>query len=702
MSSRNTEYILVGDINCRFGNLLDSLILPHGWERANSEDSKLQPNTNARNIFHVVRECGLIPVNNLTSVGKTFCGALTFRRKEHWISELDWCICTPKMLSCMSSLHINNDLCLPSNHAPLSIGLNLPVSLECVLERAKNLLGHAVEDTQTPQVSNVCRKPRKTITADKDRIFDFLDSLEPPNVVNDSGDVIEQFAVQFTDILYQSLMPSHETQGSPVDTEADRWSRLLNNNDHKDIWRAINWKGELATHTDHSNMRPKDIDFKLHFEHLLNPSNLEPLDPDLVTTNITVPVLDDPISVNEVIEAIKGLKSNKASGPDGVSPGVFKCMPDSWVNSLTILFNQVFEEGIYPKCWSLSKLSVLYKKGNAALCDNYRGISVMNSIAKLYDMILGKRLEIWFKPLREQAGAQKSRSCEEQISTLRLAIDIAKRRKEKLFIVYVDYTKAYDKIPRGKLLQILKRIGCGHKMLRALAKTYNLTESALGSIIINAIIGLKQGSPTSGLLFIIYLNELVKLYHARCQEDGFLRWLHCLLLMDDSVLLATSRERAIEKLKIMTEFCDQYGMEMNCSKTKFMVINGSECDRIDINIDGENISHCSKYTYLGAVIHEEISFKQFIDEHTEMKNKNLLKFYSFLNKNGDLPYKMKCRVLEACLLSSVVYSCESWFSDKLGKLNTLYLASIKAVLGVRETCPNMIALLEGGLPGFLR
>ena len=48
------------------------------------------------------------------------------------------------------------------------------------------------------------------------------------------------------------------------------------------------------------------------------------------------------------------------------------------------------------------------------------------------------------------------------------------------------------------------------------------------------------------------------------------------------------------------------------------------------------------------------------------------------------------------MLSSVIYSCESWLSDKLGKLNTLYMASIKAVLGVRESCPNLVALLEGG------
>ena len=95
---------------------------------------------------------------------------------------------------------------------------------------------------------------------------------------------------------------------------------------------------------------------------------------------------------------------------------------------------------------------MLFKKGDAANCDNYRGISVINSIAKLYDMILAKRLDLWFTPLREQAGAQKQRSCEEQITTLKLAIDIARIRKEKLFIIYVDFAKAYDKIPRSKLL----------------------------------------------------------------------------------------------------------------------------------------------------------------------------------------------------------------------------------------------------------
>ena len=80
-----------------------------------------------------------------------------------------------------------------------------------------------------------------------------------------------------------------------------------------------------------------------------------------------------------------------------------------------ILFNQVFDGGVFPKEWAIAKLTVLFKKGEVSSCDNYRGISVINSIVKIYYMVLGKHLEMWFKPLREQAGAQKARGFEEQI-----------------------------------------------------------------------------------------------------------------------------------------------------------------------------------------------------------------------------------------------------------------------------------------------
>lgn len=73
---------------------------------------------------------------------------------------------------------------------------------------------------------------------------------------------------------------------------------------------------------------------------------------------------------------------------------------------------------------------VIFKKGNRADPNNYRGISVTNAIAKLYDMVLYNRLYQWFKPYREQAGAQKKRGCMEHIVALRLIIDIAKRKSQ--------------------------------------------------------------------------------------------------------------------------------------------------------------------------------------------------------------------------------------------------------------------------------
>ena len=238
-------------------------------------------------------------------------------------------------------------------------------------------------------------------------------------------------------------------------------------------------------------------------------------------------------------------------------------------------------------------------------------------------------------------------------------------------------------------------------MLKAIAKTYCKTRSVLGATISEVCLGLKQGSPTSCILFIIYLNELVKLYRSMCSDDGFLGWLHCILLMDDAAVLATSRKSCEEKLKIMNEFCSNFGMKMNFTKTKFMVINGTEKDKETIVIDGKEIVHCKKYVYLGAIILENPSFAGFIEEHRVEKNKNILKLCSFLNKNPDLPFVLKQRVMEACIFSSILYSSESWFSDKVGKLNSQYLSAIKMVLGVRMSCPSDVVLLEIGYPRLM-
>ena len=105
------------------------------------------------------------------------------------------------------------------------------------------------------------------------------------------------------------------------------------------------------------------------------------------------------------------MNSNKACGLDGVTLGIFKFLPATWLLLLATLFNNLFIPAQYPISWSKAKLFTIFKKG-ARLCPgNYRGISFISSIAKLYDVILCSRLKSWFKPYREQAGSQEKRNC---------------------------------------------------------------------------------------------------------------------------------------------------------------------------------------------------------------------------------------------------------------------------------------------------
>lgn len=154
---------------------------------------------------------------------------------------------------------------------------------------------------------------------------------------------------------------------------------------------------------------PTDQDFKTHFEAVLNSTDVTDYDEHNDTADITIPVLDEPIMPAELMKQIRKMKKYKASGPDGFPPSVFPLLPDQWMLSITTLFNNTFTSGIYLQAWTRAKVFTIFKKDNRVDPNNYRGISVINNIAKLYDMVLCQRLSLLFKPFREQAGAQKHR-----------------------------------------------------------------------------------------------------------------------------------------------------------------------------------------------------------------------------------------------------------------------------------------------------
>ncbi len=95
-------------------------------------------------------------------------------------------------------------------------------------------------------------------------------------------------------------------------------------------------------------------------------------------------------------------------------------------------------------------------------------------------------------------------------------------------------------------------------MLAVLVSMYSVTHSVMGTAVVAATIGVRQGSPTSCVLFIIYVNDFITLIKNNCGINWFLTWLHILMLMDDTVLFSTARHDMEFKFKLLNEYCQDY------------------------------------------------------------------------------------------------------------------------------------------------
>ena len=180
-------------------------------------------------------------------------------------------------------------------------------------------------------------------------------------------------------------------------------------------------------------------------------------------------------------------------------------------------------------------------------------------------------------------------------------------------------------------------------------------------------------------------------------NDSFLLDVHALMLMDDTVLQANTRERIIEKFTILMKFCEKYGMVVNELKTQMMVINGVARDRYDFAVGGVVVKHTTSYIYLGSPFTENGKINDVIKLHVKSRMKDLNKFKIFCKKNETMPYCFKKKVLEAAIMSSLLYGCETWITNNLKEVEKVYISAVKSILGVRETTRNDTVLLEAGM-----
>ena len=147
----------------------------------------------------------------------------------------------------------------------------------------------------------------------------------------------------------------------------------------------------------------------------------------------------------EVKRSLKSLKNGKAPGCDNIPPEAWKEGGMVLVKVLHAFLNKMWNEEDIPQDWKVGLLVKLPKKGNLCLCKNWRGMLLTVASKVLCKIILQRMKDALDGRLRdEQAGFRKETSCCDQIATLRIIVEQTLEWNTGLYMVFVDFEKAFD------------------------------------------------------------------------------------------------------------------------------------------------------------------------------------------------------------------------------------------------------------------
>ena len=181
------------------------------------------------------------------------------------------------------------------------------------------------------------------------------------------------------------------------------------------------------------------------------------------------------------------------------------------------VFNVVLSSGLVPSVWCIGMIKPLYKKKGAIDDpDNYRGITLLSCVGKLFTACINARLTEYLDCAgiigEEQAGFRGSYSTMHHIFTLHCLIDLYLHRRRRIYCAFIDYRKAFDLIDRSCLWSKLISNGINGNIIRIVYNMYQNAKSCikLGHNLSNSFacnIGVRQGENLSPLLFAMYLND---------------------------------------------------------------------------------------------------------------------------------------------------------------------------------------------------
>ena len=167
-------------------------------------------------------------------------------------------------------------------------------------------------------------------------------------------------------------------------------------------------------------------------------------------------VLNVTITNTEICDVIKDLPNGKSPGIDGFIYEMYKNGLPFLLNTICHLFNTILNTGTFPELWTKALISPIHKKGSYNDVNNFRGISLLCTLSKIFTKVLNNRLVLWAESCNKidegQCAYRKGRSTFDHIFTIHSLIQkYLCKKKGCFYCAFVDFSKAFDSIPHYKL-----------------------------------------------------------------------------------------------------------------------------------------------------------------------------------------------------------------------------------------------------------